>query len=272
MPWPSWSQKLYSDNWFATLDLLHHFRSREIQAIGTIRLNRLRGCPLDANKDLMKNGRDAMDCRCDSNSEMMTVKWVDNSVANLTSNFIGVEPVGELERRRWKKTFHVLKLFNNTTIALEVSTWRTCCYHCIEYRARQSADTKIYSGISLIRQRSVLGSYTVVTFVRMENHKMISLELSDVLILANKVNPYSTRGWPQKRRSLEAPTTDKKPTQALPVTDVRFDQVVHLPSPTTNKSRCRLRSMTCRMQYSKCKIFLCLLNDCNCFIDFHTKP
>ena len=61
---------------------------------------------------------------------------VDNSVVNLASSFVGVEPIWELERR-WGKTFHVLKLFNNTTKAREVSAWRTCCYHWIEYRARQ---------------------------------------------------------------------------------------------------------------------------------------
>ena len=46
-----------------------------------------------------------------------------------------------------------------------------------------------------------------------------SFELSYGLILATKVNPSSLRGWPPKRRSLEAPTTSKKPTKALPVTD-----------------------------------------------------
>ena len=54
------------------------------------------------------------------------------------------------ETRRWEKTFHVLKLFNNTTKAWEVLTWWKCYYHCIKYSARQSAGTKRYSGISLI--------------------------------------------------------------------------------------------------------------------------
>ena len=39
-----------------------------------------------------------------------------------------------------------------------------------------------------------------------------------------------------------------------------------------NKDQCRLCSMTCRMQCSKCKISLFLLADCNCFVDFHTEP
>ena len=80
------------------LDLLHYFRSKGIHPVGKIRLNRLQGSSLDINKNLIKNFRDAMVYRCDSNSGIMTVKWVDNSSINLTSNFVGVEPIGELER------------------------------------------------------------------------------------------------------------------------------------------------------------------------------
>ena len=46
----------------------------------------------------MKNGRNAMDYRCDSNSRIMAVKWIDNSMVNLTLNFVEAEPIGELER------------------------------------------------------------------------------------------------------------------------------------------------------------------------------
>ena len=65
--------KVFFENWVTTLDLLHHFRSKGIHAVGRIRLNHLRGCPLDANKDLMRNSRGAMDCRCDNNSGIMAV-------------------------------------------------------------------------------------------------------------------------------------------------------------------------------------------------------
>ena len=60
----------------------HLFKSKEIHAVGKILLNRLRGCPLDVKKHLMKNGRGAMDYRCDSNSGIMIVKWVDKNVVN----------------------------------------------------------------------------------------------------------------------------------------------------------------------------------------------
>ena len=35
-----------------------------------------------------------MDYRCDSNSGIMIVKWVDKNVVNRAWNFAGVQPVG----------------------------------------------------------------------------------------------------------------------------------------------------------------------------------
>ena len=90
---------MFFNNWSK---LYHHFRSTGIHAVGTIQLNRLRGCPLDANKNLMKNRRNAMDYHCNRNSGMMAVKWVDSSVVNLVLNFVGVKRSwkGGLERRK----------------------------------------------------------------------------------------------------------------------------------------------------------------------------
>ena len=78
-----------------------------MHAVGTIRLDRLQDCPFEANKDLIKNGRGTRDYHCDTNSGIMAVKWVDNSVVNLASNFVGGEPVRELER--WCKKEKVRK-------------------------------------------------------------------------------------------------------------------------------------------------------------------
>ena len=62
-----------------------------------------------------------------------------------------------------------------------------------------------------------------------------SLELSVALMLINKVSPSSLRGQLPKRRRLEPPIMDKTTSQAFPVTNVRFDQVAHWPSSSTNK-------------------------------------
>ena len=49
--------KLYFDNWFTTLPPLQFLKMTGIHAAGTIRANRIKGCPLKANKDLEKDGR-----------------------------------------------------------------------------------------------------------------------------------------------------------------------------------------------------------------------
>ena len=48
-----------------------------------------------------------MDYRTDNNSGIIITKWVDNSTMQLTSNFVGIEPIGEIER--WSKEDKIRK-------------------------------------------------------------------------------------------------------------------------------------------------------------------
>ena len=97
------------------MGLVHHFRLKGIHAVGTIRLNCLQGCPLDANKDLMRNGRSTIDYCCDRNSGIMAKKWVNYSVVNLASNYVGVGQIGELERWCGKeKAREIVKRYNKS--------------------------------------------------------------------------------------------------------------------------------------------------------------
>ena len=184
----------------------------------------------------------------------MAVKWVDNSVVNLVSNFVGVEPIRELERWCGKEKVRknipcpqTVQQYNKNMGGINLADM------LLSLNQTPGKTKRWY-------QKDILASHWYVNAWILyrrhfcqngkphKNHKSLlqfRLELSDALILTNK-----------------------KPTQALSVADVRFDQVAHWPSPT-NKNWCRLCSMTCRMQCSKFKIFLCLLVDLNCFADFH---
>ena len=93
--------KLYFDNWFTTLPLLHFLKSKQVCAVDAIRANRLTDCPLASNKDLERQGRGALDYRVDSNSGIIAAKWVDNKTVQVASNYIGIEPMGTI--KRWSK-------------------------------------------------------------------------------------------------------------------------------------------------------------------------
>ena len=71
-------------------------------AVGTIRSNRFQGCLLLSNKDLQKSARGASDYRVDNNSGIIIVKWLDKSVVQLYSNYVGIEPIDQIEK--WDKT------------------------------------------------------------------------------------------------------------------------------------------------------------------------
>ena len=50
------------------IDFLIYLKEIGILAVGTVRANRLRGCPLEQNKAIEKQGRGSMDYRVDLNT------------------------------------------------------------------------------------------------------------------------------------------------------------------------------------------------------------
>ena len=93
--------KVFFDNWFTTLDLMTYLK-KEGLAVWKIRSNHLQECPLLSKKDLQKLARGASDYCVDNNYGIITVMWLDNSVVQLTSNYVGIEPMDQTER--WDKT------------------------------------------------------------------------------------------------------------------------------------------------------------------------
>ena len=90
--------KDFFDNWFTTLNQMTYLKKEGLLAIGTIRSNGLQECPLLSNKDLQKSARGASDYCVDTNSGIIIVKWLDNNVVQLTSNYVSLEPMDQIER------------------------------------------------------------------------------------------------------------------------------------------------------------------------------
>lgn len=88
---------IFFDNFFTSYKLINDLAQRKIRACGTIRENRTGGCPLLTNKDMKKNERGSYDYRSDGT--VLCVKWNDNSVVTVASNYYVVNPVQKAERR-----------------------------------------------------------------------------------------------------------------------------------------------------------------------------
>ena len=93
--------KVYFDNYFTFMELQLMLKRRGIFSVGTIRSNRLRSCPLKAEKELKKQGRGAFHSSVDANSGLAVVCWFDSGDVQLTSTHSATEPVAAVQR--WDK-------------------------------------------------------------------------------------------------------------------------------------------------------------------------
>ena len=94
--------KLYADNFFTSIQLLRELQPKDIQYVGTVRINCLKGCSLKTDKQLMADGRGDADQRVEINGNIAIVKWTDTKVVSVLSMFAGEAPTEEVHR--WFKT------------------------------------------------------------------------------------------------------------------------------------------------------------------------
>jgi hypothetical protein len=93
---------VYFDNFFTSYKLLQKLTEHKFCATGTVREPRLLSCTLDNSKALSKKERGSYDYRFDKSNLIFAVKWNDNAVVTLASNFQSHEPL--LTARRYSRT------------------------------------------------------------------------------------------------------------------------------------------------------------------------
>lgn len=89
---------VYFDNFFTNYQLLHDLRLLGYRATGTMRENRTKKCPLTSVKDMKKQLRADFDYRFDTKNEILIVRWMDNNVVTIGTNFDDLEPMGKVKR------------------------------------------------------------------------------------------------------------------------------------------------------------------------------
>ena len=283
------NHKLFIDNWFTTLDLLLYLKERGIMSCGTVRANRLHGCPLKSNKELNKSGRGSLDYRSDVNSGVIVAKWLDNKPVHIASNFVGVEPMGSVERwcqkakkRKKVQCPNMILMYNSGMGGVDLADMLIALYR-IKVKTRRWYQKIFWHCIDIAKVNAWLLYRRHSNQTKVPKRKQLSLlkfttAIAEGLISANKVQPEETPGRPgrpPKRKSTDVETPvkcGKKPTVPMPDAIPRFDQIGHWPQHQSNRGCCR----NCKSGYSqvicsKCKVCLCLRNGSNCFKDFHMK-
>ena len=81
---------VYFGNFFISLPLLEELKQMSLSATGTIRLNRVPGLPSPTNNEMAKEECGFMSVS--STNDICLVRWVDNKVVMVASNYLTHEP------------------------------------------------------------------------------------------------------------------------------------------------------------------------------------
>lgn len=276
--------KLFCDNYFTSLLLLQELLEKGIFVAGTVRANRLDKCPLKSESQLKKTGRGSNDSLITEDKRIVAVRWYDNKVVNLASNFVGIEPEDEV--RRWDrkegqfimvKRPAVVRLYNLSMGGVDKSDFLIALYRTF-IRSKKWTLRVIFHYFNLgvcnswLEYQADMGRNGVPAKSRMDLLQFTmavveGLAFSDCLVNT----PRRGRPLSGSPRNSPAPIKRQKPL-TVPVKDVRSDNVGHWPVHIDgHEQRCKLE--TCggrsRIQCEKCQVALCLSKFRNCFKTFH---
>ena len=97
------NHKVFFDNFFSSIALMNCLKKDAFWAVATIRKDRLKGAAdhLLSEKELKKKGRGSFDYVVEANSGVTVLRWFDNGLVQMVSNYVGNDLASQA--RRWSK-------------------------------------------------------------------------------------------------------------------------------------------------------------------------
>lgn len=246
------NHEVFFDNFFTSYDLLLELRSLGYRATGTVRENRTKKCPLKSTKEMKKLDRATYDYRFDKKGEILLVRWKDNSVCTMATNYDTIEPLGTVKRwcpiKKEKIDVAVPRLFQT-------------------YNKNMGGVDELDQSVSLYRI-AVHGKkwwwmlFTYMIDMAVSNawrlHVMCNDNPMDQLMFRRHIARFYLRQGEQKKSRQAASIVEGLPQ----------DGVGHYPRKIEKQLRCVVCSSRVRWQCKKCLKTLCV--EKVCFENFHT--
>ncbi|XP_038591089.1 piggyBac transposable element-derived protein 3-like [Micropterus salmoides] len=270
---------IFCDSYFTSFDLLHNLHANlGVRCIGAVQPNGMGGATMMTDKQLMKEGRGALDYR--SAEGVIAVKWFDNKCVSLLSNACGIMPLSTV--KRWSKDSRtkisvpcpsLVTAYNQHMGGTDLSDMLVHLYKTPVKSRRWYIPLFGY-----ILDLCISNSWLVYKRdCGLLNEKPMPLKrfrlaVAHSLVQVNK--PPSKVGRPSPSSpplmSSQRKHTTTKPSQPQP--DVRYDNCGHFPLHCDKRGRCNLCPKgVSRWKCQKCNVFLCLNANQNCFAAYHQK-
>jgi len=266
---------LYFDNWFTSLELVSYLRKKfGILSLGTIQQNRLRGCNIIPDKQLLKKGRGNYSTKSDNKKKISVVKWADNKCVTLVSSFVPTTETREIVQRYDKSVKSridvscpkVIKEYNTYMGGVDladmlVSLCRTGIKSHRWYIAifSQLLDICVNNAWILYRRHHTQLIGSEKKYMPLKDFKY---SIAKTLLTQLKIG--------RPKNTLIVSKRIQKPTPK-PMINTRLDNFDHFPQ-HVKKGRCVLCSKgQTVISCIKCEKRLCINNTRNCFYTYHKE-
>ena len=279
--------KLFIDNYYTNFKLICHLKEVfAIQTTGTIRSNRLHGCPLKSEKDLRQEGRGSFDQFVDLNSNTTVVRWFDNKAVTAVSTIYEAQPLGQVSRwsrsERAIKTMsipNIISMYNRSMGGVDLCDM-LLSLNRIDRKSKKWYMRIVYYFIVLavnnswLIYRQSLPKQKDKPGVRM-SLKTFSQRIAEGLTLAKKVssslNKRLSESCDPGEKNIKLQDRHRRCNEAIISRDIQFDGLYHLPE-HSEKGRCK----RCKVGYTrwkciKCQMHFCMNDRQNCFLSFHSR-
>lgn len=251
---------VFFDNYFTSHDLLVDLRQQGIRATGTVRENRTKKCPLPASNDMKKRDRGYYEYCYDKNNSLLFVRWNDNSVVTIATNYDSVEPMSQVRRWSSKKKEKISVPQPNLLNSYNLSMGGVDLLDQSVNNYRIAIHGKKWWWVLFTHMLNL----TVVNSWRLYQIAYPNEKL-DLLLFQRNVTRHYLRSY---EKAIQRRPNANRPSGSLP-RSLLDDPMGHFPKKITNQLRCRLCHSRIRWMCEKCNVTLCIEREC--FKIFHTK-
>ncbi|XP_072141061.1 piggyBac transposable element-derived protein 2-like isoform X2 [Dermacentor andersoni] len=271
------NMKCFMGSYFTSVDLLLQLKEIGILATGAIRPDRLPGCMLKSEKEMKRKGRGSINAKVSEARDITAVRWQDNSVASVVSTHVGVGNPRKV--KRWSEATksyvkidcpEVIVQYNAYVVGVDKLDYLMSLYP-LHIRTRKWPVRVMSHLVSFALCNSWIEYVRDCSKAELPRKSIMDLlafqsDLAHSLITCNKASPKECG-----RSSNKSPLPT--PRKSLPPNSVRYDGFHHWPEHVTTScsQRCRREGCTskCRIRCRKCRVFLCLSSQNDCFFLFH---
>jgi hypothetical protein len=266
--------QVFFDNYFASPGLLLALKNRGLPAGCTVRSNRTEKCPFKTEKQLRKEGRGSMDFHV-SEEGILLVKWYDSKEVIVGTNHYSAEPTSQV--RRWDKKN---KKYVSIPIPALILAYNTGmggvdrCDQLMSFYRIKTKSVKWYKRVLYhMLDLTLVNAYILYKQITKQPLFEFKLDVALALMYAERFgNPLAPGAVLLHQAALEyGKNGDPNPCEVQDA--VRLDGVNHFPEVVSKRGRyCCIRGCEKRSSVwcQKCRVYLCLKREQNCFVYFHS--